>query len=258
MNKKGIVVVSFGTAEETVLERTIGALETEIAEAFPDWAICRAITSTVVRKKLLTKGIPADTPEEALEKLHREGVRDVLVLPTFLAPGGEFRRLLQHLEPEKNRFAPMDILSPLLAETESITALAWLLEKRHASETGEAVLFMGHGTEGEGNDCYRDLETAFSGKGLYVALLKGKPSFENTLDRILAEGYRAVRLVPLMLSAGAHAAEHLADTGKDSWTVRCERAGLKTKVDMKGLAEDREFRKLYLRRLHRAAGEEKT
>lgn len=40
-----ILVVSFGTSYNDNREKTIGAIETAIADAFPKWSVRRAFTS---------------------------------------------------------------------------------------------------------------------------------------------------------------------------------------------------------------------
>lgn len=44
-SKKAILVVSFGTSFAETREKTIDAIEKEIADAFPDYQIYRAWTS---------------------------------------------------------------------------------------------------------------------------------------------------------------------------------------------------------------------
>lgn len=248
MDKEVILVVSFGTTEEKALEKTIGALEQAAAEASGGREVRRAFTSETVIRKLRQRGIPVDSPEEALYKLQKEGIRQITVLPTFLAPGGEFRRLRQTLE-SWDFFEKVVLLPPLMDGHKRISRLAQILRERYAEEKGQAVLFMGHGSDGEGNACYRELEAAFERPGMYVAVLKGNPDFDSVLERILQDGYRAVHLVPLMLSAGTHAAAHMAGDSTHSWAERCRGAGLTVRWDMTGLGELETVRRIYTDRL---------
>lgn len=244
MDKNAVLVVSFGTADEVSLEKTIGAVERYVAETGGGREVRRAFTSAAVTEKLQRKGIYVDSPGEALEKLSREGFRHVMVLPTFLAPGGEYRRLKRLLS-EQQQFENPVLLPPLMEGREAVRKLAAVLRQRYIPAEGQALLFMGHGTDGEGNDCYRMLEEAFDRRGTYVALLKGSPDFDSALKRILEEGFTKVRLVPLMLSAGTHTAQHLAGKTEHSWASRCKAAGLDVCCEMTGLGELEEVRKLY-------------
>lgn len=245
MDKSAILVVSFGTTEKETLEKTIGAVERAAAE-LQIGTVRRAFTSAMVLRKLRQRGISADSPAEALEKLRTEGYRQITVLPTFLAPGGEYRRLLDTVLPLQPRFARLEVLPPLMGKGKAISRLAAILQDHYRPTGREAVLFMGHGTDGEGNDCYRDLEKAFCLPGQYVALLKGKPDFDDALGRILAAGHTGVRLVPLMLTAGVHAKGQMAGSGDGSWASRCAAAGLEVRCEMNGLGELETVRQLYV------------
>ena len=67
--KKGILVVSFGTSHTDTMEKTIQAMEEDIAEAFPEYIVRRAFTSRMILRKLKKeKGIAIDTVEEALAR----------------------------------------------------------------------------------------------------------------------------------------------------------------------------------------------
>jgi len=244
MDKSAILVVSFGTTEEKALEKTIGAVERAVAGQ-KQGTVRRAFTGTMVLQRLRRRGIAPDTPAEALEKLKTEGYRQVTVLPTFLAPGGEYRRLLEQAAPWKACFDRLTVLPPLLGSPEAVRRLGRILETHYPPEPGEAVLFMGHGSDGEGNECYRELAASFEKTGMYVALLKGTPAFETALESILAAGHRAVCLVPLMLSAGVHAAQQMAGSGPDSWASRCAAAGLHVRCRMTGLGEWEAVQQLY-------------
>ena len=48
--RKAVLVVSFGTSHLDTMEKTIGAVEKALAEAFPDRALYRAFTSSMILK----------------------------------------------------------------------------------------------------------------------------------------------------------------------------------------------------------------
>ena len=50
--KKGILVVSFGTSHLDTLERTITAVEQYIAAQFPEYRVYRAFKSVMILRKL--------------------------------------------------------------------------------------------------------------------------------------------------------------------------------------------------------------
>ena len=53
--KKGILVVSFGTSHLDTLERTIAATERYLAVQFPEYRVYRAFTSGIILRKLKRK-----------------------------------------------------------------------------------------------------------------------------------------------------------------------------------------------------------
>ena len=72
--KKALMVGSFGTSVPETREKTIFALEKELAAAFPDRVFYRAWTSGVIRKKLLkTENMIVDSMDEALDRMAADG-----------------------------------------------------------------------------------------------------------------------------------------------------------------------------------------
>ena len=73
--KKAILVVSFGTSFDETREKTIGAIEKEIAKEFPDYIVKRAFTSGVIMNNLAKRGIIIPNVVTALEELSAQGVQ---------------------------------------------------------------------------------------------------------------------------------------------------------------------------------------
>ena len=92
MKKPVLLVVSFGTSFADALEKNITAIEKALAEAFPEYEVRRAFTSGMILKKLRERdGIAIDSVPEAMERLVRDGVQQVVIQPTHFrsygAPG---------------------------------------------------------------------------------------------------------------------------------------------------------------------------
>ena len=89
-SKKAILVVSFGTSFAQTREKTIDAIEKEIAAAYPDYQIYRAWTSKMIMAKLLKRdGIKILNVREAMEQMRNDGITDVIVQPTHVINGIE-------------------------------------------------------------------------------------------------------------------------------------------------------------------------
>ena len=72
--KKAILAVSFGTTFHDTLEKNIGAIEGDLAAAFPDRTLRRAFTSGMIIRRLKERdNIHIDNTAQALERLAAEG-----------------------------------------------------------------------------------------------------------------------------------------------------------------------------------------
>ena len=102
MEKKGILVVSFGTSHLDTMAKTIQVMEEQIAEAFPGYTVYRAFTSQMILNKLeRTEHKKYDNVRQALERMKQDGITRVIVQPTHIINGIEnekmlFLNLLQH------------------------------------------------------------------------------------------------------------------------------------------------------------------
>ena len=104
MEQQAILVVSFGTSHDGTREKTIGALEREVASAYPSIPIRRAFTSKVILRGLERRGIQVDSVPQALDKLVEEGFSNVAVLSSHLIPGEEYDKLRALIEEYRPRF----------------------------------------------------------------------------------------------------------------------------------------------------------
>ena len=133
MAEKALVVISFGTSYTETCNRTIGAIEKDLTEAFPDRDFYRAWTSSIIRSKLRERdGIAIFSPEEVLDRLLEEGVRDLLIQPTHILAGTEFEKILSALEPKMEQFERVAVGRPLLETKEDAAEFARIMERGFA------------------------------------------------------------------------------------------------------------------------------
>ena len=98
MNKKGLLVVSFGTSHHDTREKNIVPLETLLAEAFPDRTCYRAYTSRMILDILKKRdGLTLPTVPMAMEQLIQEGITDLLVQPTHIMNGLENEQMKEDI-----------------------------------------------------------------------------------------------------------------------------------------------------------------
>ena len=83
--KTAILVISFGTSYEETRKKTIEQIESDLHHAFPEYPLYRAWTSPRIRAKLRKRdGIHIMDIDEAMTQLKADGIRNVIVQPTYV------------------------------------------------------------------------------------------------------------------------------------------------------------------------------
>ena len=250
--KPAILVVSFGTSFNDSRHITIGAIESAIREKFPDYDVRRAFTSQIIIDKLKERdGVVIDNVEEALDRLVADKVQEIVVQPTHLMNGYEYDDLAKALESYKDKFKKVALGEPLLSSDDDyykvIAALESVSERYDDGKT--ALVFMGHGTEAESNKVYATLQdklTAEGKKNYFIGTVEATPSIEDVLKGVKAAGLKKAVLRPLMVVAGDHANNDMADLeDPESWASQLTAAGIEVECVLEGLGQIVEIYELY-------------
>ena len=102
-------------------------------------------------------------------------------------------------------------------------------------------MLVGHGGGQEAEGLFAQVQQAARALGrrdVYVGSLRGAREQEQVQADIAAAGNaKAVRLAPLMLSAGSHSHIDLAGTGSNSWASRFQAQGYEVEALQVGLGE---------------------
>lgn len=254
-----MLVVSFGTSYKDTCEKTIGAIEKDLAEAFPDRKLLRAWTSGFIRKKILERdGEKILSPEEALKAFADGGISDVLIVPTHLLSGGEYAKIADALAPEIDKLNGAKLGRPLLETEDDIEAFAGALIKIFDGvEEDEMAVFMGHGSDCIELPVYELLNEAFIRSGhdnFCVGTVEFEPGIEPVLKRADERKPEKIFLSPLLVVAGDHANNDMAGDEPDSWKSILQNRGCEVECILKGLGEYKEIRKLYIDRAKEALG----
>lgn len=214
-----------------------------------------AYTSAKARRVLAGRGTPVPDVSEALHELARAGARRVLVQPGHLVYGTAFAQVEQAVAECRFLFSQIALGKPLLASDEDLAVVAGALAKRHPRRAGEAIVLVAHGVEGE----RAEVGSLYASLGLHLCMLgrddmfvgsmNGHPGKDTVLRLLENErerlGVETVRLVPLMLTAAAHASRDINGTGERSWRSAFEAAGYEVACDLEGLGALPEVRELY-------------
>lgn len=255
--KKAILVVSFGTSYLDALENSINRIENAIANEFNDYEVKRAFTAHMIIRKLKSKhNIEVDMPNEALDKLLEEGIKEVIVQPLHIMAGEEFNYIKNVVERYTDKFDSINLGRPIfyyqgvsgLPEdyTLFIESIKDLINK------DENIVLFGHGTASPSNSAYGCLQTVLEDEGydnVFVGTVEGYPSFKSLLNRLNKRNIKKVKIVPLMVVAGDHVKNDMASDRPDSWKSMFKEAGIEVELYLKGLGELGSFNELYIQHI---------
>lgn len=258
-----VLFASYGTSREEARAASIAPVARTLRGglgcdgAAPDAPIfMEAYTSAKARRVLARRGVQVPDVSEALHALARSGARRVLVQPGHLVFGAAFAQVTRAVEECRFLFASLVLAEPLLSSDADLAVVAGTLDACHPRRTGEALVLVAHGVE-KGGACagsvYASLGLHLRELGrddAFVGSMHGYPDASAVvrlleLDRARL-GITRVRLVPLMLTAAAHASRDIAGARPGSWRTALEAAGFEVVPELEGLGSLPEVRELYL------------
>ena len=236
-----LLVVSFGTGFSDSRRRDIGGIERAMEDNFPGYSVRRAFASQIIIDRVKKRdGVKIDHVTEALDRAMVNGVKSLVVQPTYLLDSQEYRDLLEELEAYAPSFSEIAIGKPLLSSEEDyrkvVAAITDATTKYDDGET--AVCFMGHGTLTGSNDVYQTIQDKLAEAGCgnyFVGTMKTKPSVKDVLKKLQKTKCKRVLLYPLMIVAGAHANKEMAGHQEGSWKNIFEENGYEVECVKEGI-----------------------
>ena len=266
IGEKELLVVSFGTSFNASRAADIGGVEKALQAANPDWSVRRAFTAQIIINHVQARdGEKIDNVDQALERAVKNGVKQLIIQPTHLMHGAEYKELTEAVESYK-------IAEPLLGEVgsdatvinadkaavaEAITAEAVKTAEYDSLDAvaadSTAFVFMGHGTSDEAKISYSQMQTQMEKlgyKNVFIGTVEGEPeetSCESVIAKVKDAGYKNVILRPLMVVAGDHANNDMAGDDDDSWLSQFEASKNfdSVKTQIAGLGEIDAIQQLY-------------
>ena len=252
--KSELLVVSFGTSFNDNRAATIKAIEDDLAGAFPDYDVRRGFTADIIIEHVFRRdGEQIDSVKEALDRAVRAGVKDLLVQPTHLMNGYEYGDLRSLLEKKyAGKFDSIRIGAPLLTSEQDFTAVAQAMvsaTKDAVKDDKTAVCWMGHGTSADSHSVYAKMQEVLKAAGhdnCFIGTVEAPPLAEDLVELVKKAGYTKVVLRPMMIVAGDHANNDMADPGDpESWHSVFTAAGIQvTECQINGLGELKAVRDL--------------
>ena len=263
IGEKELLVVSFGTSFNDNRVATIGAIENAMEKAFPEYSVRRGFTANIIINHVLRRdGEKIDDLEEALDRAVANGVKELLVVPTHLMDGFEYNDILDSLKKYEGKFDSLTVSKPILttdADYDTVIKAITSATAAQAAEPGTAICFMGHGTEAASNHVYADMQTKLTEAGYknyFVGTVEAEPTLQEVVDAVKAAGYTKVYLEPLMIVAGDHANNDMADPeDEESWVSLFKAAGIEATPILKGLGSFPEIQNLLVEHAKAALAE---
>lgn len=252
--KKAILAVSFGTSHNDTRKITIDAIEQDMQEAFPSYALYRAWTSKMIIKKVNARdGVHICNVKEAMEKMLQDGITDVLVQPTHVINGIENDLMKEDALAFQEQFHSISFGDPLLtSEQDNLAVIDAITSEFKTLTKDEVLVLMGHGTTHYANAIYAALDYTFKDKGysnIFLGTVEAYPTMESLLKMVHAYQPKKVVLAPFMIVAGDHAKNDMASDEPDSWYSQFKAAGYDVEPVLKGLGEYTGIRKLFIEHL---------
>ena len=247
-----LLVLSFGTSFNDSRRLNIGAIESDLEKAFPDYSVRRGFTANIVIDHIQSRdGIKMDDVDEAMNRAVDNNVKNLVIQPTHLMNGLEYQELEEQVAQYADAFDKIAIGKPLLTSEDDFKRVEQaLVDWTSEYDDGEtAICFMGHGTEAESNEVYQkmqDLLTADGHDNYFVGTVEASPSLEDVLAKVKAGSYKRVVLEPMMVVAGDHANNDMAGEEEDSWKTTFEDAGYEVTCLLRGLGENEAIRQIYV------------
>ena len=274
IGKNELLVVSFGTSFNDSRAQDIKGIEDALAAAFPDWSVRRAFTAQIIINHVQARdGEKIDNMVQALDRAVANGVENLVIQPTHLMHGAEYDELKAAVDEYADKFAKVVIAEPLLGEVgadasvinadkqavaEAVVAAAvkdaGFASLDEAEAAGTAFVLMGHGTAHTAKVTYSQMQAqmdALGYKNVFIGTVEGEPeetACEAVIDAVAAAGYKNVVLRPLMVVAGDHANNDMADPeDPESWLSMFNASGNFDSVDTQiaGLGRLAEVQAIY-------------
>ena len=241
IGEKELLVVSFGTSFNDSRAKDIKGIEDALAKAFPDWSVRRAFTAQIIINHVQARdGEKIDNVEQALERAVANGVKILVVQPTHLMHGAEYDELCEALAKYEDKMT-IKVAQPLLGEVGAdasvINADKETVAKAVVAAAGvaddTALVLMGHGTAHVAKVTYSQMQAQMNSlgyKNVFVGTVEGEPeetACEEVIKAVNEAGFKKVVLRPLMVVAGDHANNDMADPeDEESWLSMFNAAGL--------------------------------
>lgn len=235
-DKIAILVVHFGTTHNLTRSLTIDKITERIRDYYADIEVREAYSSRIVIGRLAKHGVFKKNTEEALYDLAKDGYTHVIVQSTTILEGTEMRAIREEVKELESQFKDIRVANPLLFFKSDYDRLIEIIDYKGT----DLKVLVGHGSYDPATAQYAMLEHIYRGMGVnnvIVSTIEGYPSLDDLIEILsqneIRERYARVLLSPLMIVAGEHAKNDIAE----DWRESIESLGYEVNLELKGLGE---------------------
>lgn len=247
--RTAIWIVSIGNGRSCGCKAAADCIKAAVAEQFSAYRLYHTYVSRGIQRR--GKEQKTDPIRNMLEQIRQDGFDSLIVQPTCLMHGLEYRYLSDQLAPYRKMFGRFALGEPLLSSEDDFTAVTKAMVRRMAryDEPHTAVCFIGHGTTDESHQIYMKMQNKLSEAGccnFYIGTIKGEPSVTCMVKQLKEAGsYQKVALCPFMTAAGSHVYQDIAGNGRSSWKYVLEQAGYEVICIFEGLGQLKEVQNIF-------------
>lgn len=253
MGENELLVVSFGTSYNDNRRLTIGAIEQRLEDEFgKDYSVRRGFTSQIIIDHVKRRdNVTIDNVKEALDRASNNGVKNLVVQPTHLMNGLEYKDVVDEIANYSDAFEKVVIGEPLLTSDDDFKkVMEAIVDATKEYDNGEtAICFMGHGTTADSNQVYTKMQDTLTNAGYenyFIGTVEAAPTLDDVVAGVKAGGYKKVVLMPLMIVAGDHANNDMAGDEEGTWKKTFEAEGCEVECIIKGLGEIEAIRDIFV------------
>lgn len=241
--KTGILLAASSSVHADA-RAALACVERRVTARFGSVPVRWAVTAGPVRHVLHAQGEVAESPDDALAAMRRDGFTHVAVQSLHIVPGSEYRALYETVEARRRApesFASLQVGPPLLAsDADSARVVQALLPVLAAERRpGDAAILIAHGSrEPAAERAYDVVARTFAAHDGLILLGRtlGRPDRDETIRICVAAGALRACLLPFTVTSGSTVRAALAPDGKTSWPAALRAADIDCRVVSRGLA----------------------
>ena len=256
--KNALVLASFGSAGPEAV-KNLEAFAESLRQERKDLKIVKAFTSSEIVEKLKDGEFETPSVASAISSLADEGYTNIGVLSLHITPGRSYTELARSVERLRELLGgriKIELSRPLAANEADAFNLASYLIYSLPSEIkpGEAVVFVGRGSDNQGSLVYPALNWALFLQGekgsLYMVMnLENRESVDQAMQILKLNRRKVVWLIPLMGVNGAQAEKYVFSTDDNSIASRLKDAGHTVRPYKQGLVANPSVQSMWKARL---------